>query len=95
MSRTTGNKKGGVTAPFFIGSQSTLIRQRRHGLELFIELHGEALTTHRQNLEGVFMHPQLSISNLHATHELLELIGKRIEVVAVSLKRQDRIVVLD
>ena len=91
MSRTTAKKEGGVTAPFFLGSQSTLIRQRSHGLELFIKLHGEGLTPHRQNLEGVFMHPQLSISNLHATHKLLELIGEGIEVVALALKCQDRV----
>ena len=38
------------------------------------------------------MHPQLSVGNLHATHKFLELIGKRIEVIALALKGQDRIV---
>jgi hypothetical protein len=41
------------------------------------------------------MHPQLSISNLHSAHKLFELIGQGVEVVALSLKRQDRIVVLN
>ena len=72
--------------------RSALIGQRGDGLKPFIELSGEALTSNSQDLESVFMHPQLSIGNLHATDKLLELIGERIEVIALALKSQNRIV---
>ena len=71
IKRSKIKKKGGGTPPLFFGRQSALtIGQRSNTLELLIELRGQALTSHRQNSQGVFMHPQLSISNLHPTHKL-------------------------
>ena len=50
-----------------------------HRLELFIQLHGQTLTADGQHLQGVLVHAQLGIGNLHATHQLFQFIGQGVD----------------
>ena len=63
-----------------------------HGIDVLqpvVELHGHRLPTDRQNLQGVFVHAQLSVGHLHAPHKFLDVIRKAIEVVALALKGEN------
>jgi hypothetical protein len=55
-------------------------------LQLVVELAGHSLAANGKHFQGVFMHAQLGISYLHASHELLHLIRQAVEVVALALE---------
>ena len=79
-----------MAPPFFVGwIDSTLPDGHRcHGLELFVELHGQALAANGENFQGVLVHPQLGIGHLHSTHQLLQLIREGVQVITLPFEGQ-------
>ena len=72
------------------GNGGVSVVERGYLLETFIELHGHRLTTNRQNLQGVFVHAQLGIGNLHTPDQFLDLIRQCVQVVAATFKGKHR-----
>ena len=65
---------------------SALLRHWSDVFQTLIQLHCHGLTSNGENFEGVFMHTQLCVGDLHAAYQFLQIIRKVVEVVALTFE---------